>query len=1548
MDTLLDEDEDIHNIVRTCAVLFDQILPVLFERPGNQYQLILNHQQHFQAWMDRADVLDQLSTGQAIELRLQTKPVILHLIRDLLNMIRDNLTRVLQLESPTQPPPTAGVGSWIRNTVKVFGFSISASRRGIDPNELSPASQACLHGVQGCIERLQDLLASIPDKTGILQDDHGDLEQNLEDGFLTNEENGSRKLVVRGKIKSRCPNITSSILRVVEASIEARRERLKDLTGEVDSDIIRPYICLMDGCDDLDSPFSRYDNWKQHMGVKHSSRWTQDLGNSTVWFCDINHDEDQIFKNTLELENHVKTIHDIPSLKVASMAEHNTLTLPGNINHCPLCGGSETDMEHHIADHLVNIASLSFENRHSAHDFELQSSTNASNVAESNNEQEWTQSPPVLDSSESESPLSLEKLRRLIRKGFVSSELDAKLFLPPGTRKQITESLRIRDLESLGPCREDPHNILQFVQRDAQVLFSILAFMGHEVIGCLEAMYRYDMTDKLLPIPIEMIDHCDEDDSDHECWHAPPLGVFHEEPWSLFTIETFYETQWKFLAPIFTPDRSDYHLQADSILPITHVKGVSHSNFSLVQEVEIHPDNLLHFEQGLGSSNRVALKKVQGLHDPELPYNPADEIKAQKMMNAMHHAHIQSAMAFVQRRNDHFILYPWADGGNLRAYWVQNDIWPLSEQLIKEVLEQLLGLCDGLWNMHKMNIRHGDLKPENILGFTKDGRLVGTLKLADMGLAKSHEEHTQERHHSTDTKWGTIRYEPPEIITAKNMPVSRRYDVWSMGCIILEFLVWIHYGPDGLRQFNKALAAKDGGSAAYYAIETRLGSTTAVLHECVENCISHLLEDAQGQDSALGDLIHLVKSKLLVIALSPNGSSESSIPCRADSMEVRQELISILSKYEDEPSYRLPSYVSKLDERPGLPSLLTTDYFGMERNAKDVVDNSGLFNPIEEYRFPENLSKGYFYPVDNEFAIKILKGMDGKIGDSQTKHVPQLCNICKSLKLDTPDFSANYSVAYLLSKTECELCQLFYNVTVSAGLANRRTVQFLRDGSTMKLMKGGPPVLSLVAHLEYDPYDVQHGFPMIERFPGPVSFEVMKQWLYCCDSSHQCLIPAEIKPKNIPALLLDVGGDLDSSTQICAAYNNTDGKYAALSYASEFDFNSDLSNNADGTELELEKMPATCQDAVRITRNLGIRYLWIERYCIRTRDGAHATPRWVFEMGDVFSNAYVVLVASSAKTADEGLLTPRTVRRAVTLALPEGGAISVCPFIDDFDKDVENSFLSSRAWAFQQKILARRSIFFTSTQIYWQCHRDTRAETLTKIDCPTSDINRERIFPWSYPGSRLKQIPLHQVYQPIYERYSRLKFKLETDRALAFQSLEFRISEILNVDGEVGLFFSPTGLCRSLLWRRDITEASLTRIDYQHFRRPPPSWSWTAYKGPIGYFDLPLGGIDWGDVQHLPTKRTLTAEAYHYDASQLSGIFYDCIENEQRKYQKCVVVGRTKNGEKMGNKPAYYLLIIGPKGPREDGDDAWERLGVAYSEHEGLLSNKEPEQVHIF
>lgn len=82
------------------------------------------------------------------------------------------------------------------------------------------------------------------------------------------------------------------------------------------------------------------------------------------------------------------------------------------------------------------------------------------------------------------------------------------------------------------------------------------------------------------------------------------------------------------------------------------------------------------------------------------------------------------------------------------------------------------------------------------------------------------------------------------------------------------------------------------------------------------------------------------------------------------------------------------------------------------------------------------------------------------------------------------------------------------------------------------------------------------------------------------------------------------------------------------------------------------------------------------------------------------SNAYCTIAASSATSSLAGFLGERG-QRDVTRA----------EYIDNFRADVENSVLSSRGWLFQERALSRRTIYFTSTQIYWECGNGIVCET---------------------------------------------------------------------------------------------------------------------------------------------------------------------------------------------------------------------------------------------
>ncbi|KAF2083428.1 HET-domain-containing protein, partial [Saccharata proteae CBS 121410] len=85
-----------------------------------------------------------------------------------------------------------------------------------------------------------------------------------------------------------------------------------------------------------------------------------------------------------------------------------------------------------------------------------------------------------------------------------------------------------------------------------------------------------------------------------------------------------------------------------------------------------------------------------------------------------------------------------------------------------------------------------------------------------------------------------------------------------------------------------------------------------------------------------------------------------------------------------------------------------------------------------------------------------------------------------------------------------------------------------------------------------------------------------------------------------------------------------------------------LSNNIDDFQkrIKLNFLPKTFQDAVVITRTLGIQYLWIDSLCI-LQDFEDDLRRESSQMGEVYSNAMCNLAATGARDSAEGFL-PRS------------------------------------------------------------------------------------------------------------------------------------------------------------------------------------------------------------------------------------------------------------------------------------------------------------------
>jgi hypothetical protein len=364
----------------------------------------------------------------------------------------------------------------------------------------------------------------------------------------------------------------------------------------------------------------------------------------------------------------------------------------------------------------------------------------------------------------------------------------------------------------------------------------------------------------------------------------------------------------------------------------------------------------------------------------------------------------------------------------------------------------------------------------------------------------------------------------------------------------------------------------------------------------------------------------------------------------------------------------------------------------------------------------------------------------------------KLCTQCQSVSERTfqLDFVESYGTGDLQGRATnniCDLCALLWKTCLRSGCCGGKIVRFRRVGSVLLIDERTFPVLSIVCgpstfqafsslqhitHLRLelmptldtpDPYDgIQIGLPKLPDPGSPAYVSILKQWLQDCDSGGTHFtcesLETHIATGALPTRLIEILGTSIRLVETSKTNDKSTVAWTALSYiwGTHEVFQTTTNNLAlRQAPFPVSSLPRTYQDAVAITRELGLRYLWIDTLCI-IQDAAED---WAAEgqgMETVFGKAYCVLAASRATSSQSGFLGPRKPREFVALREPRlNTSFYICEMIDDFRADVLDAPLNSRAWYMQERALARRTIYFTERQTYWECGVGIRCETMTRM-----------------------------------------------------------------------------------------------------------------------------------------------------------------------------------------------------------------------------------------
>ena len=78
------------------------------------------------------------------------------------------------------------------------------------------------------------------------------------------------------------------------------------------------------------------------------------------------------------------------------------------------------------------------------------------------------------------------------------------------------------------------------------------------------------------------------------------------------------------------------------------------------------------------------------------------------------------------------------------------------------------------------------------------------------------------------------------------------------------------------------------------------------------------------------------------------------------------------------------------------------------------------------------------------------------------------------------------------------------------------------------------------------------------------------------------------------------------------------------------------------TNLSRDFLPKTIQDAIFVTHELGLRFLWVDTFCI-VQDDEEEKAREISNMDRIFSEAEITIAAARASHVYEGFLHPRRI-----------------------------------------------------------------------------------------------------------------------------------------------------------------------------------------------------------------------------------------------------------------------------------------------------------------
>ncbi|PMD59555.1 HET-domain-containing protein [Hyaloscypha bicolor E] len=370
-------------------------------------------------------------------------------------------------------------------------------------------------------------------------------------------------------------------------------------------------------------------------------------------------------------------------------------------------------------------------------------------------------------------------------------------------------------------------------------------------------------------------------------------------------------------------------------------------------------------------------------------------------------------------------------------------------------------------------------------------------------------------------------------------------------------------------------------------------------------------------------------------------------------------------------------------------------------------------------------------------------------------------------------------------------------------------------------------------------------------------WELIGYWIRNCIQNHQNCpnLVASDTSYCYPTRLIDIGDRgayLDRPRLLVSSDSLMAGGYATLSHrwggSTPTTVSSDtLSEFKNG--FIRSSLPQTFQDALLATKQLGLRYLWIDSLCI-IQSGQGSADDWACEsnrMDQVYRHAYCNISATGSEDTNYSIFH---YRHPETISCPrfrlewdsKNKHKITCSkehnLVDNwtFHHRLDSSALLKRGWVFQERLLAPRIIHLGTDQLYWECDSLQACETIPLGIGMTFGSVKRMVSP-SIP-SEVRQdhkSRMESTWDSIIFSYTACDLTKPKDKLIALSGVANRYAAIHNLN--CNTYFAGHwrhALPRSLLWHRSLRHAATENLVLASSAPYiAPTWSWASVIGRV-------------------------------------------------------------------------------------------------------------------